>query len=102
MVEHRCMVLLPPYQGLLLRGTWLTIVRVDGTLLVCGRFSRDLRNGSKRALQLVVAQALLSLAGELVHVSFPVTLRLDTHHATESPTRYDSLLSFASRAAAFR
>ena len=78
MVEHRCIVHLPLRQGLLLRGTWLTIVLVDGALLVCWGLSRDLRNGSKCALQLVVAQALLSLAAELVHVSFPITFRLDT------------------------
>ena len=59
-------------EGLLLRGRWLTIVLVDGALLVCRGLSRDFRNGSKRALQLVIAQALLSLAGELVHVYFPV------------------------------
>ena len=72
-------------EGLLLRGTRLTIVLVDGALLVCRGLSRDFRNGSKRALLLIVAQALLSLSAELVHVSFPVTFRLDTHHATESP-----------------
>ena len=71
--------------GFLLRGTWLTMVLVDGALLVCRGLSRDFCNGSKRALQLVVAQALLSLAAELMHVSFPVTFRLDTQHAAESP-----------------
>ena len=55
-----------------------------GTAGLLRPFTR-FRNGPKLPLQLIVVQAFFSLSGELVEWSFPVTFRLDTHHATESP-----------------